>query len=466
MQTARGVMNSGLKADSLSFFESLVMGVAGSAPGYTIAVTTGVLLASAGTLAPSALVIFAVPVLGIAFAYRALNKQAVSAGAAYQWTTAAFGKFLGFFSGWALLIAALVFMVTGSIPAATASLNFIDPALTGNVILTASVASLWFVVVALVLIMGIEITSKVQVAMTSIELVILTFVLVAAFVHVIHHGAANIFSWSWFGFGYTRQSFAASALVTVFFYWGWDVTANLSEETVNAKDTAGNGGFSSVIVTIVYYLGFTIAALFLFSLKDARSLTDNIIYNLAVASGLGRQGGLAASLAVILSSIATLETTMLQFSRTLFAMGRDGALPRLFGRVSAKTRSPVSAMYLLIGIGLVLLWASSLMPSVGAIITASVNAVAIQVTYYYGLTGLVAAWSFRREKGLRRLLLCLFPGASGVMLIGLGIYAITTFNLITQIVGVGGFALGILFFRPGRYGGMEAQAAVIFGSES
>jgi amino acid transporter len=154
---------------------------------------------------------------------------------------------------------------------------------------------------------------------------------------------------------------------------------------------------------------------------------------------------------VILSSIATLETTMLQFSRTLFAMGRDGALPRLFGQVSARTQSPVRAMYLLIGIGLVLLWASSLMPSVGAIITASVNAVAIQVTYYYGLAGLVAAWTFRRETGFRRITLCLFPGVSGLMLIGLGIYAITTFNLITQIVGVGGFALGILFYRPGRY---------------
>src|SRR5580692_5399638 len=459
MQAARGSMNNGLKANSLSFFESLVMGVAGSAPGYTIAVTTGVLLATAGTLSPSALVIFAIPMLGIALAYRALNKQAVSAGAAYQWTTSVFGKLPGFFSGWALLIAALVFMVTGSIPAATATLNFVDPSLTGNVFVTASVASLWFVVVALVLIMGIEITSKVQLVMTGIELIILTFVLAAVFVHVAEAGAVNVFSWSWFGLGYSRQSFAASALVAVFFYWGWDVTANLGEETKNAEDTAGNGGFSSVVVTIFYYLGFTMAALFLFSLKDAKSLTDNIIYNLAVASGLGRAGGLAASLAVILSSIATLETTMLQFSRTLYAMGRDGALPRLFGEVSEKTQSPTRAMYLLIGIGLVLLWGSSLMPSVGAIITASVNAVAIQVTYYYGLAGLVAAWTFRREAGLRWLALSLFPGLSGLTLIGLGVYAITTFNLVTQIVGVGGFVLGILFFRPGRYRVSEQAAA-------
>jgi amino acid transporter len=458
MQRVRDVMTSGLKADSLSFFESLVMGVAGSAPGYTIAVTTAVLLGTAGPLAPGALVIFAIPMLGIAFAYRALNRERVSAGAGYQWTTAIMGKLPGFFSGWALLIAALMFMVTGSIPAATASLNFLDPALGGDVVLTALVASFWFLAVALVLIMGIKITSRLQIVMTGIELAILTFLLAAAFVAAAKGHAMNHFSWSWFGLGYSRESFAASALVAVFFYWGWDVTANLSEETVNPARNAGNGGFASVIVTILYYLGFTIAALFLFSLKDAAHLTDNIVYNIAVASGLGRQGGLAASLAVILSSIATLETTMLQFSRTLFAMARDGAMPHGFAHVSEKTQSPVAAMYLLIGIGLVLLWGASLMPSVGAIITASVNAVAIQVAYYYGLAGLVAAWHFRHRKGLKRILFSFFPGVSGLMLIGLGIYAITTFDLVTRIVGVGGFLLGILFFRPGRYRVSEAVA--------
>ena len=71
------------------------MGVAGSAPGYTIAVTTAVLLATAGTLSPGALIIFAVPMLGIAVAYKALNARVVSAGAAYQWTTRRVRQVLG-----------------------------------------------------------------------------------------------------------------------------------------------------------------------------------------------------------------------------------------------------------------------------------------------------------------------------------------------------------------------------------
>jgi amino acid transporter len=446
--------HTGLKANSLSFVESVVMGVAGSAPGYTIAVTTAVLLGVAGVLSPGSLIIFALPMLGIAVAYKALNRRQVHAGAAYQWTTQAFGKFLGFFSGWALIVASIVFMVTGSLPLATATLDFIDPALAHNVVLSAAVASAWFLVIASVLIVGIEVTSRVQLVMTSIELLVLCVVLGFAFFHTATVGAVNPFSWSWFGFDYTAGSFSASALIVVFFYWGWDVTANLGEETKDGHHNAGHGGFVSIFITIGFYIAFVMAALFLFSIKDAKGFDANIIYNIAVASGLGRWGGLLASIAVILSSVATLETTMLQFSRTLFAMGRDGAMPHRFGVVDARTKTPVRAMLVLIAGGLALLWGSSLMPTVSEIIGDSVRAVGVLVAYYYGLAGLVAAWVFRstwRQSIWHWTIYALFPALSGLLLIVLGLYALTTFDMKTNIVGIGGLAIGILFFRPRRF---------------
>jgi amino acid transporter len=302
-----------------------------------------------------------------------------------------------------------------------------------------------------VLIVGIKVTSGVQVVMTSIELIILTIVLVAAFVHAAQVGPVNPFSWSWFGFGYTPASFAGSALVVVFFYWGWDVTSNLGEETENGSENAGNGGFVSVFITIAFYTAFVFAALFLFSLKDAQGFNANIIYNIAVAVGLGRVGGLFASVAVVLSSIATLETTMLQFSRMLFAMGRDGAMPTAFGFVDARTQTPVRAMLVLIAVGLLLVWGSSLMPTVHQVILDSVNAVGVLVAYYYGLAGLAAGWAFRavwRESVLRWLGIAVFPALSGLSLIVLGIYAVTTFDRVTNIVGIGGLVVGIVFFRP------------------
>src|ERR1700743_3212099 len=210
--------NTELKAGSLSFLESMVMGVAGSAPGYARAVPPAVLLGVAGTLSPGSLIIFAVPMLGIAVAYKALNARDVSAGAAYQWTSAYFGKFWGFFSGWALLVASMIFMVTGSLPLATSTLDFINPALANNVVLSAAVASAWFLVIAIVLIVGIEVTSRVQMVMTGIEVLILTAILIATFVHTTQVGSVNPFSIDWFGFNYTPAAFAASALIVVYFY--------------------------------------------------------------------------------------------------------------------------------------------------------------------------------------------------------------------------------------------------------
>jgi amino acid transporter len=456
-------MSAELKANSLSFFESIIMGVAGSAPGFSIAVAIAGLLAAAGSVSPNALLIFAVPMLGISVAYKGLNKKMPSAGAAYEWTKQGFGKFFGYFSGWALLIAALVFMVTGSVPLGTATIDLFDPALASNVLLTTAIGAVWFVAIGIVLITGIELTSKIQVVMSSIELLILFGISIAAFFHTGVGGAVTPFSWSWFGFGYPAGTFAASSLIVVFLYWGWDVTCNLSEETKGEPpNAAGNGGFLSIFITIASFVAFTVAALMMFTLKDASGFSDNLIYHVALQAGLGTTGGYAASLALILSSVATLETTMLQFSRTLFAMGRDRALPGYFGVVQEKTLTPVRTMYLLLGLGLVLIFISSFMPSIATILADSVSGIAVQVCYYYGLAGLVCAFAYRnsyKESIGTFLGYAVFPGLSAIALFVLGIYAITTFNLTTQIVGIGGLVIGIVFYRPGGYGKMLVAPA-------
>ena len=51
----------------------------------------------------------------------------------------------------------------------------------------------------------------------------------------------------------------------------------------------------------------------------------------AVWHGTGRQALIV--LAVLLSTVATLETTLIQVTRTFFTMGRDNTLPKALGRV-------------------------------------------------------------------------------------------------------------------------------------
>jgi amino acid transporter len=428
------------------------MGIAGSAPAFSIATAIAALLGTAGAVSPNAILLFAIPMLGIAIAYKGLNKKMANAGAAYEWTKTVFGGFFGYFSGWALLIAAMVFMVTGSVPLGTVTIDLFDPALASNVALTTGIGAFWFLVICVVLISGIELTSKIQIVMSSIELLILVVISVAAFVHTGTAGAVTKFSWSEFGFNYAPQTFAPSALAVVFLYWGWDVTANLSEETKgHPPNAAGNGGFLSIFVTIIAFVAFTVAALMMFTLATASGYSDNLIYHVAVASGLGTTGGYAAILALVLSSIATLETTMLQFSRTLFAMGRDKALPAYFAKVSARTLTPVRTMYLLMAVGLLLIIVSSFFASISTILDDSVSAVAIQVCYYYGLAGLACAWSYKDSYATSKgdfVQYCIYPALSAITLIVLGLYAITTYSWLVRIVGVGGLGLGILFYQP------------------
>ena len=272
----------------------------------------------------------------------------------------------------------------------------------------------------------------------------------------------NPLSWRWFGLDYPPGALSASALLVVFFYWGWDVTANLGEETVTENGGAGHGGLVSVFVTTFYFLAFAAAALVLFSVKEGQGLSDNLIYHLALQSGLGRAGALAASFAVMLSSVATLETQMLQFSRTLFAMGRDGSLPRLFGVVDARTQTPVRTMYLLLGLGLVLTFLASFLPTVNLILADSVKAIALQVSFYYGVAGFACAWLYRDTLATdwrAFVAYVLFPALSAAVLLVLAVYAFMTFDVMTRVVGVGGLLLGALFYRPKGYGS-KLQPAV------
>ena len=445
-----------LKGNSVSFVGSMMMGVAGSAPASSIALGAAALIAAAGVFAPVALLVFAVPMLGIAKAYQALGARDANAGASYQWTSAIFGKFLGFFSGWSLLVATLLFMVSGTVPIATATLNLIAPGQVGNVVTTSLVASAWFAVVSVIVVAGITVTSRAQTLLTLAQLVILLIILAAALMHIHTTGTAEKFGKQWLGSGLTPGSFAASALIAVYFYWGWDVTANLGEETVGGGKKAGLGGLLSIFITILLYSGFAAVALMVFPARDAQNLTDNLIFDIANRSGLSRAGGILASGAVILSSIAALEATMLMFSRTLFAMARDGSMPRMFAKVDDRTQSPSRTIYAVIALGLVLIWGSALMPSVKLLLFSSVRALGLQVDYYFGLAGLGAAWIFRDcyKISIRRwLALCLFPAASSIGLIGLGLYAVSTFDLWTNVIGIGSFALGFGFvwlcFRAG-----------------
>jgi hypothetical protein len=67
------VPEGGLKPGALHAFDTIIMALAGSAPAYSLAATTPILIGAAGLYGPAALLWCAIPMLGIAVAFNYLG---------------------------------------------------------------------------------------------------------------------------------------------------------------------------------------------------------------------------------------------------------------------------------------------------------------------------------------------------------------------------------------------------------
>lgn len=442
-----------LHKDALGVVESMVMGVAGTAPAFSVAATTATLIAAVGVYAAGSLLYCGAIMFGITLAFMHLNRVITNAGASYAWVGQVFHPALGFLAGWALLVASAVFMVSGTIPAATATLLLIAPKLATNPATVTFVAAGWLLLVGAIIVKGIKPTSYTQVIMTTIEVVVLVAVIIAAVIQYGHH-SAHAFSWRWFSvFEFTPTLFASGALIALFFFWGWDVTLNLNEETRDATRAPGRGAVASMIIAVSLFIGFVVAVLLVMSDAEIEQSSTNVLF--AVADKLfPHPWSYLAVIAVMLSSIGTLETSILQFTRTMYAKARDGALQPRYAILHKSWRTPWVATSVIVGLGLVLLFLSSNFTSINLIIKDSVNAIGFQVAFYYGLAGFACAWHFRSQavKGLWPfIMLMLWPALSACFLVFVACYSIPTFDLVTVLIGIGGIVIGVVPMMLNRH---------------
>ncbi|MFC8242555.1 APC family permease [Streptomyces chartreusis] len=384
----------GLQANVLGTFDTVVMAVAGSAPAYSIAATTAVLVGAVGLASPAALLYCAIPMLGIALAFSRLGRIDVNAGASYSWVGRTLHPFLGFISGWALVISTTIFMVAGSLPAGSMTLALFDEELAESTALSTLVGACWFLIMLLVVLGGARLTVRAQIVMSGVELVILALFAVLA---VFHTDSAHVFDWSWLGFGHFDgvAGFASGALIAAFYYWGWDVTSNLSEETRNSRRTTGLAGLIGVGIVFLLFEVFTIAVNVILSSKQIQENDANVLAVLGEEVWPG-WGGKLLIVAVMLSTIATLETTLIQVTRSLFAMGRDRTMPSALGKVHQRWNTPWVAVAVVGVVALVMFIASNALGTVGDILSDAISAIGLQIAVYYGLTGLAAVVAYRK----------------------------------------------------------------------
>jgi amino acid transporter len=435
----------GLRHGALSLLDSSVMGVAGVAPAYSIAASTAVLVGAVSVGGPAALLYCGIAMFGIVWAFNYLGRSESNAGASYAWVRRALHPVLGYIAGWALVASALIFMVAGAYPAGSTFLGLFSNSAANNVTLVTIVGSIVFLLMIAAVIAGVTITAKIQVAMSSIELAILVVFAILMLVH--GHDARN-FSWSWLSPSVFHSSsvFFGGALVAAFYYWGWDVTANLNEETKEAKVTPGLGGIIGVIVVFVLFEVFTIGTNMVLTNKIVANNAGDVLLVLGQTVWHG-VGGKLLVVAVVLSTVATLETTIIQVTRTMFSMGRDGTLPKALGVTHAKRQTPVVATVVVAVISLGLFVASNYVGSIGTILSDAINAIGLQIAIYYALAGFSVVILYRKKlfTGANYFFFAgLWPLVGAVFMAVMFEQTIPTLNATTLIVGLGSMALGLI----------------------
>ncbi|KAB2971189.1 APC family permease [Streptomyces sp. SS1-1] len=435
----------GLQANALGTFDTVVMAVAGSAPAYSIAATTAVLVGAVGLASPAALLYCAIPMLGIALAFSRLNRIAVHAGAGYSWVARTLHPFLGFLSGWALVVSATIFMVAGSLPAGAMTLALFDEGLAHDTALSTLVGACWFLVMLLVVLGGARLTVWAQFVLTGAELLILLLFAVLA---LFRADGARAFDWSWLGFGHFDgvAGFSSGALIAAFYYWGWDVASNLSEETRDSRRTTGLAGLIGVGVVFLLFEVLTIAVNVILSSGQMQANGANV---LAV---LGEQvwpgwGGKVLIGAVMLSTVATLETTLIQVTRSLFAMGRDRTMPAALGRVHRRWNTPWVAIAVVGVVAPAMFVASNLLGTVGDILHEAIAAMGLQIAVYYGLTGLAAVVAYRGLllRSVRDFVLGgVWPLFGSLFMFAILVESLSELSGCAITIGIGGLAVGAI----------------------
>jgi amino acid transporter len=389
-------LEASLKKGALGFLESLVMAIAGSAPAYSITVSAAALIAAAGFAGPAALWVGALPMLGITIAFAYLNRWRPDAGAAYVWVGRAMHPALGFLAGWALLSLSTIFMVAAALPAGQATLDILAPARSHDVLWATSAGTAWFLGVLAIVTLGITVSARAQMVLTSLEVSAIVLVGGLAIWNAVPAPAAA-FSWDWFfpsAFG-SFQAFSAGILVALFFYFGWDVSANLAEETAGADKAAGIACILGVIVVITLFLLAQVAVQVALAPSDIEANGGNLLPALG-AVALPRPWSAIAVLAVLVSTIATIETQLLQCTRLLFSMARDRVIDETMGKLHPRFRTPWLAGCAIGGVSLLLFASSATVPSINELMNDLINAIGVQVACYYALAGFACAWHHRR----------------------------------------------------------------------
>src|SRR3954464_16009258 len=190
----------GLKKNAISFASNVVIGVASTAPGYSLAATLGFITAYVGVKAPAIMLVSFIPIAFIASAFFYLNRADPDCGTNFTWVTRSFGPRWGWMGGWSSMVADLIIMPNLAQIAAIYTFFLIGkPGWAENRWAYLVLGIVFIMGMTWICAVGIELSARTQMGLLVVEMLILVMFSVVALSKVyaghIHGSVKPALSW-------------------------------------------------------------------------------------------------------------------------------------------------------------------------------------------------------------------------------------------------------------------------------
>jgi len=444
---ARTQYDKGLKTGALGMASSVVIGVASTAPAYSLAATLGLVAAAVGLYSPAIMIVAFIPMLLIASAYYYMNKADPDCGTSFSWVTRAFGPHTGFITGWVIMAADAIVMANLAQVAGQYFFLLFGWSSAANSTFAVTLVGVVFIVgTTVITAVGIEISARTQWGLLGAELVILLVFSVTALVKVYasHPPGSMPVKLNWFSpFNMSASALTAGVLLAVFIYWGWDTTVAVNEETKDASRTPGVAAVVSTLMLLGTYVLITVAAQ-AYAGPDGLAKNSSDIFASLGTLVLGSTLDKFLIIAVLTSAVASTLTTILPLTRTALSMSVHGALPRVFAQVNPRFKTPLLNT-IIFGV-LSIAWYVGLTIASQNILYDSIASLGLMIAFYLGITGYAVPVFYRRtifKSGKNVVMLFLAPVLGGIILTYIFVKSlIDLYNPANSASGTSWFGIG------------------------
>src|SRR5918999_2446380 len=317
----------------------VIIGIAWVTPLIVLA-TIGIIAQLSNGAAPTAYLITLVAMLFTAYSYgRMAYVHYQSAGSAYTYVGREMGPRLGFLTGWLILLDYFFIpLVVWLIGAAYLSAQF--PAVPGAVWIVA------FILITTVLnVIGIRVTATANYLLGTFQLLVLgIFVALSIAYFVREDTGASLWS-PFINENLTVPALAAGAAVAAYSFIGFDGLTLLTEETHDPRRTIPR----AIIIVVIFFGALFVTVSYFAQLVHPGGAFDDVN---SAALELAREvgGNLFSSFllaGLLVGHFASGLAIQAGAARLLFAMGRDGALPRGLSHVLPRLRTPAVSITLI-----------------------------------------------------------------------------------------------------------------------